>query len=305
MVKLASKKGGKLVKKQNASRKARAPVQARSGGAGLDRPAVEFAKLVSDPCYGPLVQPTYEGTGAGIMTRFETDFIVNATATDTAAYIGFSPGNLIASGAVFGAVMGATGALATDATGIVPQFTGSRQPGIGLLPSMSAYRVVAACMQVSFVGSELQRAGVVSVGQVTASVLNTGSLTVAGLRALSSTVVRIPDGELEIKLRPTAISQKFVPVSGTNLDSDYAAQPALIATMAGIPVSTGMRVRLVAVYEWIPAVASGCILPDNASSNSNNTISQVLKFLDTRFPQWQVKILTAATKIMAPMLAFG
>lgn len=306
MVKSTNKPAGKAKAKPARGKKVvRQPTKARNANIPLDKNGLEYARLLADPCYARLTEPTYEGTGAGVLTRFEQDFIVNGTATDTAAYIAFAPGCLIGAGAGFGAVMGATGALASDATVIVPQFYATRQPGNGLLPSMSAFRVVSACMQVSFVGSELQRAGVVSVGQSTAITANTGGLTVAQLRSLSSTVVRVPDGEVEIKLRPTAVSEKFVPVNGTTTDSDFAAQPLLFATMAGIPVSTGMRVRLVAVYEWIPNVVSGCILPETAASGSGNTLSQVIKYLDTKYPNWHIKLLTAATKIAAPMLAFA
>lgn len=291
-------KGRKALPKRGKS-KARGSVSAT---AALDGAAKRYAQLLNDPCYSNLTPPIYEGSGSGILTRFESDFIVNGTGTDTGAFIAFAPGSLGTAATIGGSVAGATGAITSDTGSIALQLTPARQPGVGLTPSMAAARCISACMQVSFVGSELARAGIVSVGQMVWNDL-AGTISTSSLRALSSTVVRIPDGEVEIKLRPSSLSSKFVPVIGTN-DSDLQSQPVLVATMAGIPTSTGMRVRLVAVYEWMPISASGVIVPETAASHSNNTLNQVINFLDNRVPGWSVRLLSAATKIAPAMLAF-
>lgn len=285
-------------KRVDVARKAKAKP---SSALALDAGATNYARLLGDPCYGPLVPPVYEGAGGGIITRFESDFIVNGTATDTGAFIAFVPGGLGTAASVAGSVFGATGAITGDATSITTQFLPARQPGVGLTPSMAAARCISACLQVSFVGSELQRSGVVSVAQMVYS--DFGTYSTSTIRSSSSTVVRIPDGEVEIKLRPTTSSQKFVPVNGA-VDSDYNSQPVLCASMSGIPGSTGMRVRLVAVYEWMPLSTSGVVVPETSTSGSNFTFNNVINALDRRAPGWSVKLLTAATKIAPALISF-
>jgi hypothetical protein len=277
----------------------------KGGGAALDAWGRAYANLLRDPCYGRLVPPTFSGSAGGILTRFETDFVVNGAATDMGAFIAFTPGILGLSTTTYGSVMGATGAITGDGTTITTQNTPSRQPGVALAPSMAASRCLSACLQVSYMGSELTRSGICSVGQLTYNDLNGPvSFSLSTLRAMSSTVVKIPDGEVEIKLRPTAESETFYPVNAV-ANTNLAAHPSLVATMSGYPANTGMRVRLVAVYEWIPQSASGVVASEGNSSKSLNTLTQVVHALDAASPRWAVTLLTAATKIAPAITAFA
>jgi hypothetical protein len=282
---------------------AAAPRRQSKGGSELDVWGRAYANLVRNPCYGRLVPPAYSGSAGGILTRFETDFIVNAQAADTGAFIAFTPGILGTAATTYGTVMGATGTILSDSATIVPQALPTRQPGVGLTASMAAARCVSACIQVSFMGSELQRAGICSVGQLTYQDLN-GTFSLATLRSLSETVVKIPDGELELKLRPTAESETFYPVNAV-ANTNLAAQPTLVATMSGIPGSAGMRVRVVAVYEWLPQNSSGVVASSSNTSQTANTLNQVVHALDRAAPGWAATLLTAATRIPPPIAAFA
>lgn len=170
--------------------------------------------------------------------------------------------------------------------------------------SMASYRVVSACLQISYPGSELSRAGICSVGQSTYNEIVGVSQSVGSLRQLSSTVTRVPDGEVEIILRPSATSEKFVPMSGAAADAENGSQPVLFATMAGIPVSTGMRVRTVVVYEWIPQITTGCVIPEAAGNSSQFTLNNVINFLDKTVPHWSVKLLKTASTFAPALLSF-
>lgn len=299
-----NKKSSKTTKKPASQRQPAGRQQSKKAPVmALDLSARRYAALVKDPCYGPLTYGVYEGSSQGILTRFETDFIVNGQAGDTAAFIAFTPSVLGLSTTAYGTVMGASGLLASDTATITPQQLPTRQPGTALAPSMAAARCLSACLQISFVGSELQRSGICSVGQLCYNDVNQTTNTVSTLRALCSSVLRTPDGELEIKLRPTGPCSKFVPVNTVN-DPDVSSMPTLVGTMAGIPASTGMRVRLVAVYEWIPLTQSGVVAASTAGSGSNNTINNVLNWLDKTYPTWSVGLLSAASHLAPAITAF-
>jgi hypothetical protein len=296
-----SKANGKPKNKPNKPKQQPAK---RPAARGLDGPALEFARLLADPCNAKMVHPVYSGTGAGILTRFESDVILNNGATETCAYVAFCPAALNTGAGSSGSVSYASAALVSDATVFTPAALFARQPGFGMVASISAYRVVSACLQISYPGSELSRAGIASLGQSTYAEVVSGTQAVASLRQLSSTVARTPDGELEIILRPTVLSEKFVPIGAIAADSDLASQPTLFASMAGLPVNTGMRVRMVVVYEWIPAMSTGCVIPETAGSKSNFTLTNVINFLDNKLPHWSTRLLSVAAKIAPAVLAF-
>lgn len=276
----------------------------RVSGASLDQWGKAYANLLRDPCYGKLVAPTYSGSVGGILTRFESDYVVNGAATDMGAFVAFTPGILGLTTTTYGSVMGATGAITSDGATITTQNLPAKQPGVALAPSMAASRCISACLQVSFMGSELQRSGVCSVGQLTYNDLNGPvSFSLSSIRAMCPTVVKVPDGEVEIKLRPTAESETFYPVNAV-ANTNLSAHPTLVATMSGIPANTGMRVRMVAVYEWIPQSASGVVAASGNSTTSQNTLTNVVHALDNISPQWAVTLLNAATKIAPAITAF-
>jgi hypothetical protein len=250
---------------------------------GLDAQARKLAALIADPCAGPLVEPIYLGETDGFLTRFETDIIISNGATESAAAFAFVPGAIGATGGAgaFGSWMNANAAAMTN-DGVVTGFqnTAANQPGITMLSGNSrAVRVVAACLQVYYPGSELNRAGIIGVGQCSASTF--ASNTSAGsLRTLAPYVARMPSTYMEVKLKPSDGEASWSDPGASTTLTDFENYQALFVSLGGGPLATGIRVRCVAVYQWIPSTSSGLIAP--ATSNpSSSSMRDVLSYLQS------------------------
>lgn len=297
MVKLLSKskKGKKVVAKKG--KKARVVV-ARAPSHALDMEAKKYMKLINDPCYAELVQPVYQSAGSGQLVRIENDFIIGAEATSVGAALIFTPGLITPSGA--GAVIPTT-VINSDTGAITWAENATYQCGTTFGLTAGAVRAVSACLQVSYVGSELTRAGVVSLAQMNRNQA-IAFTTTAKLRSSAERVVRMPDGVLEIKLAPNAKNGDFASTVGATA-ADAGEWPSLVFTATGIPSSTGLRVRLVQVLEWVPTASTG-VVSSTSSSKSFNSLQQVLASLYAANPQWQYDLLTGLGAYAAKAIAW-
>lgn len=260
----------------------------RVSARGIDGPAREYAKLLNDPCLGRIVAPIYGTSGTGNYVRVESDFILGAEATAVGAAIIFVPGLLSAAGSgEYPGVITPTTVVSGDSTAIVWNNAYGIQAGIGLLATFGSVRAVAACLQVSYVGSEQTRAGVVSLTQTTVgTALNLNYL--GSIRQASDRVVKMPDGTLEIKFAPSACNADFLPCGSAK--PDVKSMPALLCGVSGIPSSTGVRFRLVQVLEWTPANALG-VLSSTIPPRSDSTLGAVLHHMDIANPNWRYDLL--------------
>jgi hypothetical protein len=101
---------------------------------------------------------------------------------------------------------------------------------------------------------------------------------------------------IEIKLRPTAADQDWTLPSAPTTQPDLNKKGAIGFTVKGIPPATGIRVRLIAVYEWQPLANQGLVTPANARNTSVNTLDHVVNFLD-RTGNWIVRASHAANTV--------
>lgn len=268
----------------------------------LDAPAREFAKLLNDPCYGNLVNPVYSSSGSGNFVRVESDFILGAEATSVGAALLFTPGYVVPAGSLATNVIVPTTVVNSDTGAITWTASTNLQPGLGMVNMLGSARCVAACVQVSYVGSELSRAGVVSLSQTTRAVA-VGATTTAQMRSMAQRVVRMPDGVLEVKMAPNGATMDFIACDaglGSVLTDDL---PTLCVGVSGIPGNTGVRFRLVQVLEWLPKAASGAIT-NSTQSESTATLTMVLAELKRARPDWQYELLTGLGAYAAKALTW-
>lgn len=260
--------------------------KARRPRGTVDAHAMQYAKLLSNPCTGPLVHGPGSSEG-GQVARFETDFVLGAGATETGFVLHWTPGALNTSVSANGVGV-LQGVVVTDGTNITLANSVGSFPGSSFLQTnASSYRCLAACAQLYFVGSELNRQGVVS-GAMSSYGLCTNaaaSVSSASLRAISPVVQRTPNSCFEIKWAPSYSDGLFRNPSGANTPED--GHSSLTLTAAGLPVATGMRVRLVVVVEWRPRVTN-LVLSSNTDTGaaSSASIQQVRKYLDSRDANW-------------------
>lgn len=250
----------------------------------LDTAAARYAKLIADPCNAPLTTTIWPGSTGSFVGRFEQDFITGAGLNSIGGCVVYCPGvNQVW-------IEGATVTADTNGFVLAPQAIVAYSPGGAFLipPNVGSFRPVAACMQVMFVGTELNRSGVVSCGVIRSeTILNnisTGggggnvNTTLAQLRTLSQHTERTPQEMCEITWRPgpgdmesySTVVSSLVAVDGRS---------SLLATFSGLPITTGVRVRIVTVFEWTPAANSGMVSTVE-TPKSTNTLNDVLMALD-------------------------
>lgn len=270
----------------------------------LDAGAAAYARLLMDPCSAPLIHPVYAGSDAGYLGRFETDFLMSSiyTTSPQGAMV-FSPGCISPTGSAAGTeVTAATGMNAISALGPTAT-TGltdtsmaawntrdpALQPGSTFFAFGSeAVRCVAACLQVHYVGTELDRAGTISLGRCNAgSVVNTTTASVSRIRSLSPYVDRTPESHYEIKWCPADGDQLFTDPSLITGERQAERKNGLMLSYSGIDPSK-LRVRLVAVYEWVPESGNGLVTTMESRNRSNNSLDHVLNAVD-RTGRWWLK----------------
>jgi hypothetical protein len=247
-------------------------------GLQLDGLAVRYAELLKNPCNGPLVSgPFGDGTG-GIITRFESDAILDLTATSTCSAIIFCPSTMT--------YYSTTSAfpLVTDATTWTGIQTGNQASLFGsnlLSVENSEYRVLSACLQTYFPGAEVARAGITGTGQALAGNFQSTTPTTGQMRTMANYVERTPASCSEVVWRPSEFDLQWSMANNTDVitSANFARRSVLFSSTSGLPTATGMRYRMVVVVEWIPGAGVG--LPSIIKSpQSTSTLSHVLTYLD-------------------------
>lgn len=265
----------------------------------LDSGAAAWARLLADPCAAPLTYPCYPtGTGGSVLMRFESDFLFATGATEVAGIFGFCPGSL-------GGFSNAT-PLTSDILGTVLTLQSTSIPGFTFInANTNSYRPVAACMQVMYPGTELNRSGVVGVGICSGDVLLRNVNTVGGgsnintnaseVRTMCQHVERMPTTVVEIKWFPGTADEENNSTQGLKLGTltDIEGRNTIFMSASGFPVSTGIRIRMVAVYELSFGAGAGQIA-GSVAPTSGNTPAQVVRALTNRDADWYI---SSAAKI--------
>lgn len=288
----------KIVKVARAPRK----VKATKIGPSLDPAARDWAQLIRDPCNARLTNTIWPGTAGSFVGRFESDFIIFNGATDTAGVYVFVPGGNVAYN--FSA--------ANDSTAS-PLFSSTATPGSSFIASAASnVRCVASCMQVSFPGTELNRAGIVSLGVAplgtftnnvaTAAGGGNVGLTISNVRTLCQHTERTPQTMAECNWMPGPGDAKWSEVNSAagvaSILDNNSDRNAIIMSVAGLPAATGIRIRMVSVLEWTPKAAQGLVATIETPKSSND-INDVLRALPKAFgTHWFIN----AFKTAAPYL---
>jgi len=253
--------------------------------------SMAYANLLNNPCGSPLTHPTYIGGDGGILTRFETDILVFVGATDTAGMVCWTPGGIgyNAGNASHLLAINAASSSASVAAGALPS---SNAPGGSfLLSNASSARCVAACAQVYWPGSESARQGIVYTGSVNGgSVVLGSSYSTDGLANLTQYVDRMPNDFIETKWRPADGDQLSINPTTATPTIEQSRRNSILICVKGIPGSVGVRVRLVAIYEWQPAAADGITPSVSARNWTTSALNDVLSYLDNTMPDWQHKL---------------
>jgi hypothetical protein len=269
----------------------------------LDLPAKQYADLIADPCNAKLTNTIWPGSEGCYVSRFESDFIAFSGATETAGVFVYVPGAntaWVSSGALVSDQ--ATAGLALAGTSANPGFT-------FLQASAGSIRAVASCVQVTFPGTELNRSGIVGLGCMRAGDIlrsvatsNGGQnqvISAADVRQLCQHTERMPSHMAEILWTPGGGDQSPLllgqPGNTAAFIDECSSKNALVVSVSGFPISTGVRIRFVTVVEWSPKAAQGLVatVEPPRSANSLNDILRALP--ETRGRNWFINAWAKAT----------
>lgn len=241
---MANKKRAVAAKRNGPTRVPR-PVGLRLSDAG-----VRYARLLADPCTADLVNGPFGDGFGGMVSRFEKEYVINNSATDVGAFFAFTPG--------LGSCIIANAPITDETATITPvALLAASSPGYSFLqPNASHIRPLAACVQVYWPGSELNRQGIISLGRHSNEVVN-DTASVSALRAQANYIQRMPADKAEMVWRPSEFDLRGQEWGSTPAVNTVAGMTSIVVTATGIPPSTGIRIRVVAVYEWMPDPASG------------------------------------------------
>jgi len=268
----------------------------------LDGAAADYARLIADPCNAKLVSTIWPGANGSFVSRFETDFIFRGGAADVAGILVYVPGTN-------SCYVNATTLLADNtATLLGVDNVGFPPPGNSFLAAAGSIRAVASCMQVSFPGTELNRSGIVSLGitnfgALTANVAapaggGNANTTAGNIRTLCQHVERMPTEMAEITWFPNSGDQEPFELTQqgalVQLD-DASSKNCIVMSASGYPASTGVRVRIVTVFEWTPKTGQGLVAASEVPKSSN-TLNDVLRALPAaKGTNWFINAYKRAT----------
>jgi len=276
--------------KEATRKSAQRPKVPRAIQARFDQAALDYLKLLQDPCSGPLVHPVMPGAGGGQIARFESFLTLGDGTNDTAFAVHWTPN---AMGIVSGNTACATVLQATTrpssvvATPSVMSDYSTYTPGYNWLRSnASAVRCIAACMQIYTNASEMNRSGFISTGVTTNSlIVSTDQTSPIAIRPNLPVMVRAPESVMETLWSPTPFDANFIdPVVAAA--SPIGGCGAITACGTGLAVGTGVTIKLTAVYEYQPSQNTGMAATVKKSVETNNTFNDVMRFLERNSMWW-------------------
>lgn len=264
----------KSAKTKKASSKRTRP-RRRMRAMALDASAAAYARLLSDPCNSPVVHPIYPGGDAGYLFRAESFATFAGGAGETAGFIHWAPGYVNSSGTQL------VGAYGSTPTALLLASVVTSAPGNAFLAANAkGVRCIAACMKVTFPGSESARSGRVHYGLTQAGLIDSGaSLTTDSVCQALQHYSRTPSDTVELIWKPNIADTEFNDPGEAASAIIRDRKSALTLAFAGLPAAVGLTVHFTAVYEWTPANGIGVGHNALGKAQSNNTLDQVLDTL--------------------------
>lgn len=216
----------------------------------IDGSVVNHWRMLSDPCFAPLSTSAYRGQ-AGIVSRF-TSITTVSTGSDT--------GFLMAASPQAGAY---TLAQFTDPTIPTAAFAYANPlPGQAFITNNAeAVRVVGFCVDVDYIGTELNRSGMIYGGVVLGDTIGQGaSPTPDSIKQLLPNQVRTPDRQITQLWFP-GVGNEAYGNNGAGSVAFAGGFNSLIIMAEGMPAGIQVRLRITTILEWLPLLGVGVSMP--------------------------------------------
>jgi hypothetical protein len=168
-----------------------------------------------------------------------------------------------------------------DSTVNTPVTASAFAPGKTFLAANArGVRCIAACLKVTYAGSESSRAGRVHYGHTSAGMIDVGaSLAADNVAQTLQHYSRTPANTIELRWFPGAGDFEFNDPSESAGAIMRDRKTSLTFAWAGIPAGVSLTFHFTAVYEWRPAVGQGIGTNALGKSISRNTFDNVLDHL--------------------------
>lgn len=213
-------------------------------------------RMLSDPCTATLAESAYRGR-AGIVSRF-TGVTTFSAGAFTAAAFSYNPA----------ATAGAQFAVAASNTVATPVYDQVLPGQAYLFATAEAYRVIGFCVDIDYVGTELNRSGMVYGGVLPANAVAGGvATTVDQIKVLLSNATRTPDREITQLWFPGVNNEQYSDKDNTNQVFGDACN-SLVICLENMPAGLQIRLRVTTIYEWLPKVNTGIIMPSPVSGSN-------------------------------------
>lgn len=225
----------------------------------MGQPAVEkavrdYISLLKDPCNGPLVGPV-GATANGYITRFETTLVVNPAQPNWV--LKWAPGLMSFTAANVDCLYGLEGATTGGALATI--ITNNSAPGYTFLNgTCQTFRCLAACAQIRYTDTEVNRKGVLG------STISTGARGFnTNAEAFSITVdrARVPDQSLEVLWQPGDGDEVFTSRQAAVHETETLGRKNAIFLAGQGCLAASVSIRLVVVYQWTPSSDDSIVLP--------------------------------------------
>lgn len=263
-------KNTKNTKKGNTGGNRKPAPLARRLQSSLDRGAMEWLRLLEDPCNAPLVRGCFPGLSGGMLFRTRNEVGVGSLAVDSVLMFHPGGGPTGTYYPIQWASSNATGASPATRYGV--QVTGAWSAG-------SQVRCVAACVKVRYTGKEVDRAGIVGhimtndppfLDGTPAGVASTVPNCFA-LRASAQTVYRLGEAAHEVRWLPTFEDGSFIEDPIVTYNTGNAVGFVVTGATAGT-----IYYEVTAVWEVVPNTGTN-VMPSMAPPPSNSTVNDVLR----------------------------
>lgn len=249
-----------------------------SGGAGTDGLLRGAINMVLDPCGSQLLPSAYSGQ-TGIVQRFS--LTTTYTTTNPYRVITWVPGRFRSWEA---SVL--TGSTSTTVS------LGSAVPGAAFLTAnSSSARVLGACIDVAYLGKELDRSGFVAVGVVPSGTAGGGALiTPDSLTSRLAAKGRVPPTDFSVKWYPSDADNEYVNIAdGTPGGEDFSNANAIMMTTSGMPTGAQLMVTYTCIVEWNPKQDTGTIVNTLSAPSVPDAVSRINTNLH-RLGRWWTNI---------------
>lgn len=231
-----AKSKNKMVKRSPVKR--RRAKQAPATAEGNDR-VVGHTNMVIDPCNSKITPTAYRGQDGFVQRFARTNFFT--TTTETCFMYVFYP----AYNSMY------LTSIALPSSGIAPITYNIAGPGqTFLLANSDAQRPIAACAEVDYTGTELNRQGMLYMGSVKASIFS-NNVTVDQITALIGHPRRVPDSTTSVKWIPSPVDEEYWP-TGAAVPEAPGDRNVIVVIGTGFTSPVSFQFTTTLITEWQP-----------------------------------------------------